>query len=195
MKKKLPVLVGLLCLAAANSNSLAACWPLETPEETKFGEIPASVSTRYSHYVTWGCLAPTRAYSAVYLSSPYEITTALMKAGRSQAEADVYLVANQPIPNTPAELEFIRQIAVQVGPKVVTTSERPTYAILDNGLRNTTASGKRVPANTNCNPNVRILNSNYYSVEGEKATDGTVLGKVAAICKISSLSGLNKVGN
>ena len=173
----------------------AACWPLDTPEETKMGTIPAGVSTRYSHYVTWGCAAPTRLYSQVYLSSPGEITTTLIKAVRTQFGADKYLSQHPPIPLEAKEQDFIKQLAVESGPKVATASEQPTYEILSNGARVTTATGKRVPANTACNPNVRMLYSSYYSVEGKLATDGTKLGRVAALCKVSSVSGLNTAVN
>lgn len=192
MKKLLSVSVAFLLISKIAS---AACWPLDTPEETKMGTVPTGVSTRYSHYVTWGCMAPTRLYSQVYFSTPSEITTTLVKAVRTQFGADTYLSKHPPIPLEANEQGFIKQIAVQFGPKVVTTSEQPTYAILSDGTRVTTATGKRVPANTACNPNVRILYSSYYSVQGKLATDGTTLGKVAALCKVSSLSGLNTAAN
>lgn len=186
--------VSVLMFFASKAAS-AACWPLDTPEETRMATVPAGVSTRYTHYVTWGCAAPTRLYSQVYFSNPGEITTALVKAVRTQFGADTYLAQHAPVPLEAKEQDFIKQVAVQFGPKVVTASEQPTYDILSNGTRMTTPSAKRVPANTACNPSVRILYSSYYSVEGRLATDGTQLGKVAAICKVSSLSGLNTAIN
>ncbi len=179
----------------ASKAASAACWPLDTPEETRMGTVPTGVSTRYSHYVTWGCAAPTKLYSQVYFSTPSEITTTLIKAVRTQAGADKYLSQHPPVPLETKEQDFIKQVAVQFGPKVVTASEQPTYQILSNGTRMTTATAKRVPANTACSSSVRILYSSYYSVEGKLATDGTRLGKVAALCKVSSLSGLNTAIN
>lgn len=186
--------LALVCLsftAQAASSLEDACWPL------KLKGILIDVPSNVSAYDTAGiwvaeCDKPTNGIHTYVLLFDWTEMKDVARRSWTKEAAKEYARTHPPSTTalTDAERAWRNQMYNLYKPVVVVAANngqpRPVYKFNVDGSRAAQADPVlKVAAGTPCKAEQRVGTTNYFSVEGQKATNDTVLGRFVAQCFVS----------
>lgn len=191
----LRAIVTTLALACLSLTAQAAgwedsCWPLKM--RGMLIDVPSTVS-EYDTAGIWvaECDKPTNGIHTYVLLFDWTEMKDVARRAWTKESAKEYARTHPPSGTaTDAERAWIRQMYLLYRPTVVVAANgnqpRPVYRFNTDGTRAAQADPVlKVAAGTPCKAEQRVGTTNYFSVEGQKATNDTVLGRFVAQCFVS----------